>query len=1189
MTGFTFTYRPAQRQWTMAAALFGLCLILVATTGRAAPTDLEAQKLDRARAATQGAAVETAPLFAPAVVGTPSDGTPVFSGRGTSPATLEDWPSHLGTRPVARSIPAALIDQVRRESTSRMDGEGLPHSAFCDAQSVREEQAEIERKRAARLGDSNLRTGPRSGSGSDSESGIDIGINEFDNGLAMMGTGANLDDDAAHYARGSTLVLHVFVNHTQGTWNTSEMDESGARAALAKEFWLNRVPVSPSGESLPNLHFDYEGLDGYWSVTATLNSAIPDSGMGSATMEAALAALGASDLDGDSWIVDDYSLALQNAFGGWDNVLLVFQPADVVGRAWASYSFSRTALYPNSGWAVWAHEWGHLFGACDEYVEDNTCNNGLDCGTCQGTYQANPTPNFNCDLSCGNPGDLCLMKANDFVLCSFTRNHVAWRDSNIDGKLDDTRRRVFMEVFAPSVELLSGEPVLSSELVSTWVAPARHPNWTVVGLRNPPGSVHELELYGENNLNHLYATSNAGNQVELLVCDYNHMPPENDYILVDKIAGSGSYRLQFESGTEEVYADGVTRTSNWGTGDVARVFELPLFAGEPLSFVLDPSSGLDLGMALFRSNGTTFRGNRSNAEWIRDGGTGGAVESVSYLVPEDDVYGLVLWSNGADTGTATLKIGPTTFPLTDDQTVETTASLGLYQYTPGVSAWSFVGARPAAPGGDVTLRLFDDSSFTSELEESSGSGGLEFIVADYNHAPWQPEYVRSFVSGGVGQQVEWEHGYDLLGGRAVGSWEHEDLGKVWDIFLKAGSTYFFRTYEAGGLRGLHLFYSGDGDHFKSRSDALASSVSRPPSENGEWFSFSPIVNDRFGLVMSSELEAASSYQLWFGPKTVWNDNTPAVFTDEVTWGTHLSISAGAWAAAGCRSEGGDASMTLYADEGYGQQEANDQGTEVPFVVMDYNHESFDWQYLRARNAADGFLTVEFDSGQGSFLFVPGGQIIQERDWPFDGVVEVFDLPLPGSRSNPQDIRIELDALSGGLDLGMALFRSNDGPYKASRGDAVAIANPNGPRLSESIEFTSVDEDVYGLVIWNRSGTTGTYQLSIYDPAVTDVSEDNDTELDNTPQDLDVRLLTENPFGHEVRWEIASPDEAPLQAALFDAAGRLVRTLDRGRVASGRSEIRWDGLDDSQRAVGPGVYFARFRIGNDERISKVVKR
>lgn len=68
----------------------------------------------------------------------------------------------------------------------------------------------------------------------------------------------------------------------------------------------------------------------------------------------------------------------------------------------------------------------------------------------------------------------------------------------------------------------------------------------------------------------------------------------------------------------------------------------------------------------------------------------------------------------------------------------------------------------------------------------------------------------------------------------------------------------------------------------------------------------------------------------------------------------------------------------------------------------------------------------------------------------------------------------------------------------------------------------------------------------------------------------------NPFPTDTtfRFDLAYADAAEL--LVFDAQGRLVRTLFRGKAAAGRNEIVWDGRDEAGRDVASGVYYYRLR-------------
>ena len=66
----------------------------------------------------------------------------------------------------------------------------------------------------------------------------------------------------------------------------------------------------------------------------------------------------------------------------------------------------------------------------------------------------------------------------------------------------------------------------------------------------------------------------------------------------------------------------------------------------------------------------------------------------------------------------------------------------------------------------------------------------------------------------------------------------------------------------------------------------------------------------------------------------------------------------------------------------------------------------------------------------------------------------------------------------------------------------------------------------------------------------------------------------NPFNPMTTIIYEVSGSGPVRLRIFDAAGRVVRTLNQKIEVPGRYEIPWNGTDDGGRPVGSGVYFAR---------------
>ena len=71
----------------------------------------------------------------------------------------------------------------------------------------------------------------------------------------------------------------------------------------------------------------------------------------------------------------------------------------------------------------------------------------------------------------------------------------------------------------------------------------------------------------------------------------------------------------------------------------------------------------------------------------------------------------------------------------------------------------------------------------------------------------------------------------------------------------------------------------------------------------------------------------------------------------------------------------------------------------------------------------------------------------------------------------------------------------------------------------------------------------------------------------------------NPFNPQTSIRYYLADESNVRLELFDAAGRLVRTLVAERQSPGEYAAAWNGQDHQGRAVASGVYLYRLRVGD----------
>jgi hypothetical protein len=79
----------------------------------------------------------------------------------------------------------------------------------------------------------------------------------------------------------------------------------------------------------------------------------------------------------------------------------------------------------------------------------------------------------------------------------------------------------------------------------------------------------------------------------------------------------------------------------------------------------------------------------------------------------------------------------------------------------------------------------------------------------------------------------------------------------------------------------------------------------------------------------------------------------------------------------------------------------------------------------------------------------------------------------------------------------------------------------------------------------------------------------------------------NPFHSATRIEVALPVPAMVELVVYDASGRMIATLFRGRETAGVKRHTWDGRDAAGRRVGAGAYFVRLRSRGRSVARKVV--
>lgn len=127
-------------------------------------------------------------------------------------------------------------------------------------------------------------------------------------------------------------------------------------------------------------------------------------------------------------------------------------------------------------------------------------------------------------------------------------------------------------------------------------------------------------------------------------------------------------------------------------------------------------------------------------------------------------------------------------------------------------------------------------------------------------------------------------------------------------------------------------------------------------------------------------------------------------------------------------------------------------------------------------------------------------------------------------------------------------------------------------------FEYADRDV-------QTGNEYRYQLGI---------KDSDGEFLSPVEEVRIPKMaaalgqnTPNPFNPTTMINFSLGAREHVTVSVYDASGRLVRTLLDETRGAGSHDVQWDGRDDAGVTVGSGVYFYRLTAGNHSESKKMV--
>jgi len=160
------------------------------------------------------------------------------------------------------------------------------------------------------------------------------------------------------------------------------------------------------------------------------------------------------------------------------------------------------------------------------------------------------------------------------------------------------------------------------------------------------------------------------------------------------------------------------------------------------------------------------------------------------------------------------------------------------------------------------------------------------------------------------------------------------------------------------------------------------------------------------------------------------------------------------------------------------------------------------------------------------------------------------------------------------------FRVYDDEYCTNLVASISGVTEGSGTTSWTVGATLAD----GTYHWRAYADDGTERGQLMETASFVVES---TGVDETVGRLALYPASPNPFAGTARISFAMPTQADAELSVYSVDGRLVRTLVSGPAGPGQVDLTWDGLDNSGRRVGNGLYFMRLSAIGETRHGKLV--
>jgi len=180
--------------------------------------------------------------------------------------------------------------------------------------------------------------------------------------------------------------------------------------------------------------------------------------------------------------------------------------------------------------------------------------------------------------------------------------------------------------------------------------------------------------------------------------------------------------------------------------------------------------------------------------------------------------------------------------------------------------WAAIGVRSSGqylPDWDVWL--YDDTLFANWVAGSNDQGVLDFVVVDYNHAPYGWYGIIAELYDGSGPAtVEYEDYTEVLnvGHNTNIEWPAGDVIEIWDVYLTPDDYFFHCDITSGSVDlDIFLFDSNGQPYYHNREGAIAQSANIGNNGGDEEFWCTVTHSDHYGFCVIANNDQSGYFDI----------------------------------------------------------------------------------------------------------------------------------------------------------------------------------------------------------------------------------------------------------------------------------------------------------------------------------------